>query len=90
MSSSTSTDQRRNDMVTSRQKTREKDGWERKTTTDEPRLSEFVELYESLGFEVRLEPFQPNGEECSACLVADAGRFKTIFIRFKNRAPSLD
>lgn len=32
-------------------------GWERKTTSDEPRLSEIVEMYKEIGFEVHLEPF---------------------------------
>lgn len=33
---------------------------------DEPRLSEAVELYKSLGYEVRLEPalFDKTSEEC--------------------------
>lgn len=31
-------------------------GWTKQFTTDEPRLSEAVELYKSLGYEVRLEP----------------------------------
>ena len=31
----------------------------------EPRLSEVVEMYESLGFEVRLEPVDPESPECS-------------------------
>lgn len=31
-------------------------GWERRTTIDEPPLSERMELYEELGFEVLLRP----------------------------------
>ena len=33
-----------------------REGWMRQFTTDEPRLSEAVELYRSLGYEVHLEP----------------------------------
>ena len=33
---------------------------------DEPRLSEMKELYESIGFEVLLEPLAPK-EELAAC-----------------------
>lgn len=41
-------------------------GWEKRTTYDEPRLSEMVELYRELGFEVHLEPLNPAEElECA-------------------------
>jgi len=33
----------------------EKEGWIRQTAIGEPRLSEIIELYKSLGYEVRLE-----------------------------------
>jgi hypothetical protein len=58
-------------------------GWERRTTIDEPRLSELVELYEELGFEVLLRPVSREelGETCSECYLADPGRFKTIYTR---------
>ena len=59
-----------------------REGWEKQTTYDEPRLSEMVALYEELGFEVRLEPFDPDGEpQCSECMMADPDRFKTIYTR---------
>ena len=32
------------------------EGWEKRTIIAEPKLSEIVAEYESLGFEVRLEP----------------------------------
>jgi hypothetical protein len=46
----------------------EKEGWPRQFKADEPRLSEAVEMYNSLGFEVHLEPMVPDGnsEECAA------------------------
>jgi len=57
-------------------------GWERRTTACEPRLSELVELYESLGFAVRLEPFEPEeGYECLDGYLAEPGRYKIIFTR---------
>jgi signal recognition particle subunit SEC65 len=48
-------------------------GWVRRMVVSEPRLSEVVELYESLGFEVRLEPVDTSDpgwseEECTLCL----------------------
>ena len=37
-------------------------GWERRFVASEPRLAEAVELYESIGFEVLLDPL-PSDEE---------------------------
>jgi len=60
-------------------------GWVKQFATCEPRLSEFVELYESLGFEVYLEPatLQDLGAtaECNVCYVAELDKYKTIYIR---------
>lgn len=61
-------------------------GWERKTITDEPRLTELVELYESIGFEVHLEPLSNEllkliGEECKSCYIDNWERYKVIFTR---------
>lgn len=60
----------------------EKLGWVKQTTYDEPRLSEIVEAYEEMGFEVLLEPFDPDAEEgCSACMRAQPGKYKTVYTR---------
>jgi hypothetical protein len=61
----------------------EEEGWTRQFTADEPRLSEAVEMYKSLGFEVHLEPMVPdeNSEECAACLEVMCDRYKTIYTR---------
>ena len=61
----------------------EKEGWQMQFTTDEPRLSEAVELYESLGNEVRLEPAcsELPLPECSTCYELFCDRYRTIFIR---------
>lgn len=69
----------------SRQKELEGEGWVRQFTADEPRLSEAVELYESLGLEVHLEPVTPDksAEECQICFEEDADRYKTIYTRPK-------
>ncbi len=58
-------------------------GWERRTTIDEPRLSELVELYEELGFVVMLRPVSREelAGECVECLLADADRYRTIYTR---------
>lgn len=61
----------------------EEQGWIRQNTIDEPRLSELVELYNSLGFEVCLVPHQPapHLSACQACLLASPERYKTIYTR---------
>jgi hypothetical protein len=58
-------------------------GWTRRTTIDEPRLSELVELYEELGFEVRLQPVSPEelGDQCNECMLEEPDRFRTIYTR---------
>lgn len=61
--------------------------------TDEPRLSEAVELYKSLGFEVRLEPpvFDEMSEECKKCLLfQDCSKYKTIYTRPKKKRRKKD
>lgn len=57
-------------------------GWTRQFLADEPRLSEAVDLYRSLGLEVHLEPLSPaEGGECRSCLEADLERFRVIYTR---------
>ena len=57
-------------------------GWKRQSTYDEPRLSELLQTYRELGFEVRVEPFDPADQpDCSECMRLAPGRFKTIYTR---------
>ena len=44
-------------------------GWTRQFVTDEPRLSEAVELYQEIGYEVHLEPtsFEELNQICKNC-----------------------
>lgn len=67
----------------SREARLEGEGWARQFTVDEPRLSEAVEMYRLLGFEVHLEPVVPDEspEECAACLEVMCDRYKTIYTR---------
>lgn len=60
-------------------------GWEKRFTIDEPRLSEMAEQYKELGFEVLLEPFEPSSEECTTCLKdpLSSRLYKTIYTRQK-------
>lgn len=68
----------------------ESQGWERRFAASEPRLSEMVEMYREIGFEVHLEPL-PSKEEknqerceengCTACYDADPEKYRIIFTR---------
>jgi len=62
-----------------------KQGWVRQFVTDEPRLSEAVELYRELGYEVRLEQtsFEELNQICKNCLEADCEKYRIIYIRKK-------
>jgi hypothetical protein len=60
-----------------------KEGWEKRFTIDEPRLSEIVEQYKQVGFEVLLEPVDTSSEECIRCISAFHDRYKTIYTRQK-------
>ncbi|MFX1458043.1 MAG: hypothetical protein ACFFBT_01135 [Promethearchaeota archaeon] len=66
--------------------------WERGFTVEENRVAEYVELYESIGYEVRVEPATPDEqEECQTCLKADFDNLRTIFIkRIKNKENEMD
>ena len=61
----------------------EKDGWIKRTTIDEPRLSEIILEYESLGYEVHLEPvkLEDLDEECRRCYENNIGTIKTVYVR---------
>jgi len=60
-------------------------GWVRQFVTDEPRLSEAVELYRELGYEVHLEDasFEEINQMCKNCLDVDCAKYKTIYIKKK-------
>ena len=61
-----------------------KEGWEKQGTYDEPRLSELVEMYKEIGFEVRLEPFDLFEEQgCAECMKVSPEKYQTIFTRKK-------
>ena len=61
-----------------------KEGWEKQATYDDPRLSEMVEMYEEIGLEVHLEPFNAENETgCTGCMQLTPDLFKTIYTRGK-------
>ncbi len=56
-------------------------GWQRCFIADEPRLSEAVQTYEELGFEVKLVPVSDGDAECTECMKMAPDRFKVIYTR---------
>ena len=69
----------------SRENDLKKEGWEKRFTIDEPRLSEAVAQYKEIGFEVLLEPVDASSEECISCITALSDRYKTIYTRMKRK-----
>jgi hypothetical protein len=67
-----------------REETLKREGWKKRFTTDEPRLSEMIEEYKELGFEVLLESVDTSSEECTSCITASSDRYKTIYTRQKS------
>jgi hypothetical protein len=60
------------------------EGWLRRFTAEEPRLSEMREFYESLGLEVRAEAFvAEEGQACQSCFDVEGfgDRYKTLYTR---------
>ena len=60
-----------------------KQGWERRFVADAARAREAAELYQQLGYEVRLEPVLPEhfAEPCEACALITLLRFQMIYTR---------
>lgn len=76
--------------MTGRERELKDKGWEKRFVASEPRLSEAVELYESIGFDVLLEPMPDDVEVekgdceasgCTACFETDRKRYRTIFTK---------
>lgn len=64
----------------------EKQGWIKQTTYDGFRISEIVEMYEEMDFEVHIEPFNPDDDDepgCTECMKLQPDRYKTIYTRKK-------
>lgn len=61
-----------------------KEGWEKRTTYDEPRLSELTQYYEELGYEVISLPFNPDEDPgCNACMKEMPEHYRTLYTRKK-------
>ena len=58
--------------------------WERGFTIEEKRVNEYVELYDSIGYETNVESATPNEvDDCQACFKAEFDNLKTIYIKRK-------
>ena len=79
----------------------EKDGWTKQFVANEPRLSEAVEIYREMGFEVHLEPLPKEPEcktcageeydkECRICFEGFEEQYKIIFTRPKKHRLNSD
>jgi hypothetical protein len=61
--------------------------WERRSIIDNDRVSEQVEMYESIGFEVMVEdvdPEQLSEEYCKECFIANPEKYKILYTRKKD------
>ncbi|OHC70475.1 MAG: hypothetical protein A3H93_13960 [Rhodocyclales bacterium RIFCSPLOWO2_02_FULL_63_24] len=79
--------------ATSPEDTLLRDGWVRQTTIGEPRLSEIVQNYKTMGFEVHVEEFKTEGDGCNTCF--DAGQemgfmYGTVYVRKRSGPASED
>jgi len=60
----------------------EAEGWVKKFTIDKERLPEYIELYENIGLEVRVEAVVPaEVEGCNTCFEAECNKFMVIYTR---------
>jgi hypothetical protein len=57
--------------------------WVLRNISDETRLDELVELYESLGFEVMIKDYVPeeHSDKCDICMSQSPDKFKVIYTK---------
>lgn len=63
----------------------EKQGWQRRSILDEPRLGEVVAMYEELGLEVKVVDLDPElYEGCIECARDQEKTLKVVYTRNKS------
>ena len=63
----------------------EKEGWQRRSILDEPRLSEVIKMYEDMGLEITVVDFELElAEGCKTCLDCPSGKLKVVYTRPKD------
>ncbi len=71
-----------------------RDGWIRQTIIGEPRLSEIVQNYKAMGFEVHVEEFKTEGDSgCTTCFDAGQGmgfQYGTVYVRKRSEPAGED
>jgi len=70
-----------------------KEGWVRQTTIGEPRLTEIVQNYKAMGFEVHVEEFKTDGDGCNTCFEAGSEMgfmYGTVYVRKRSEAAGDD
>lgn len=61
-----------------------KEGWQRRSILDEPRLSEVVSMYEELGLEVLVTEIDPDLIDApESCIEGVVGKSKVVYTRLK-------
>ena len=67
--------------------------WERRNTVGKDRVNELTELYRSLGFEVKVEPYaipEDAPAECDGCYGDPSGEYFVIYTRKINHSVEED
>lgn len=59
------------------------EGWDRRFMADLKRLTEYTELYASMGYEVRAEKVKPEeiSDQCADCALLICRQFLTLYTR---------
>ena len=69
-------------------------GWVKQTTIGEPRLSEIVENYRNMGYDVHVveHPVEPSVDGCNSCFHGDEGSqmYGDVYIRPGGRSRPLE
>jgi hypothetical protein len=59
-----------------------KDGWQRRSILDEPRLSEVAEMYRDMGLDVLVVDLVPEiTKGCSTCIEEQTDSLKVIYTK---------
>jgi hypothetical protein len=68
----------------------EAQGWQRCFVVDESRLSEAVDTYRELGFDVRVVPVPIEDGACTECMKAAPDQFRLIYTRRSAEAAEVE
>jgi len=65
----------------------EKEGWERRSILDEPRLSEVVMMYKEMGLEVKVIELDTGfADGCKTCVTGHKGKLKVVYTRERKKS----